>query len=79
MQFRSYATGTKPEDIYKPRPLPEFDVHFSGHGLPKVAVQLPMFNERAVCQAVIDSACEMHWPWRKLKIQVQRTSTSFDV
>jgi beta-mannan synthase len=36
---------------------------------PKVAVQLPMFNERAVCQAIIDAACELRWPAQRLKIQ----------
>ena len=29
-----------------------------------------MFNERAVCQAIIDSACEMHWPHNRCMIQV---------
>jgi hypothetical protein len=36
----------------------------------QVAVQLPMFNERAVCQAIIDSACEMHWPSDRFCVQV---------
>lgn len=29
-----------------------------------------MFNERAVCQAIIDSACEMHWPSDRFCVQV---------
>ena len=37
---------------------------------PRVAVQLPMFNERAVCQAAIDSACEQTWPKGRLFVQV---------
>ena len=36
-----------------------------------MAVQLPMFNERAVCQAIIDSACEMHWPSDRFCVQVR--------
>lgn len=43
----------------------EYALHY-----PKVAVQLPMFNERAVCQAIIDAACELQWPAQRLKIQV---------
>lgn len=38
----------------------------------QVAVQLPMFNERAVCQAIIDSACEMAWPRERFCVQVRR-------
>ena len=30
-----------------------------------------MFNERAVCQAIIDSACEMHWPSDRFCVQVR--------
>ena len=37
----------------------------------QVAVQLPMFNERAVCQAIIDSACEMAWPRERFCVQVR--------
>ena len=40
----------------------------------QVAVQLPMFNERAVCQAIIDSACEMAWPRERFCVQVRRDS-----
>jgi beta-mannan synthase len=34
-----------------------------------------MFNERAVCQAVIDCCCEMDWPAGRLHIQVLDDST----
>lgn len=37
---------------------------------PRCAIQLPMFNERAVCQAAIDSACEQTWPKGRLFVQV---------
>jgi hypothetical protein len=36
----------------------------------QVAVQLPMFNERAVCQSIIDSACELAWPRERFCVQV---------
>lgn len=45
-------------------------VHAALH-YPKVAVQLPMFNERAVCQAIVDAACELQWPVQRLKIQAR--------
>ena len=38
--------------------------------LPRVAVQLPMFNERYVCKTAIDRACELRWPRDRLLIQV---------
>jgi hypothetical protein len=44
----------------------------------QVAVQLPMFNERAVCQAIIDSACEMHWPSDRFCVQVSTAAGSVE-
>lgn len=41
----------------------------------QVAVQLPMFNERAVCQAIIDCCCELEWPSSRLLVQVLDDST----
>ena len=43
---------------------------------PIVAVQLPMCNERAVCQAAIDHACRLDWPAARLVIQVPSNPTS---
>jgi hypothetical protein len=31
-----------------------------------------MFNERAVCQAIIDCCAELEWPAQRLKIQVRQ-------
>ncbi len=45
-----------------------------GDQYPRIAIQLPMFNERAVCQAAIDSACEQSWPKSKLIVQARRRS-----
>ena len=42
-----------------------------GELYPRCAIQLPMFNERAVCQAAIDSACEQTWPKGRLFVQVR--------
>lgn len=38
--------------------------------LPMVTVQLPMYNERAVAQRVIDAACTLDYPTDRLEIQV---------
>ncbi|WP_432799482.1 cellulose synthase family protein [Poriferisphaera sp. WC338] len=43
--------------------------------LPKVTVQLPMFNEFAVVERIIDAACEIDYPKSKLQIQVLDDST----
>jgi beta-mannan synthase len=36
---------------------------------------LPMFNERAVCQSIIDCCCELDWPSSRLYIQILDDST----
>ena len=66
---RAKWTGRKPEDAFQHKTLPNADL--DGLLYPRVAVQLPMFNERAVCQAIIDSTCEMHWPHSRLRVQVR--------
>ena len=38
--------------------------------LPRVTVQLPMFNEASVASRVIDAACRLDYPAEKLEIQV---------
>ncbi|QQE13978.1 glycosyltransferase family 2 protein [Planctomycetota bacterium] len=43
--------------------------------LPMVTVQLPMFNELAVAERVIDAACEINYPKDRLQIQVLDDST----
>lgn len=47
------------------------------YAYPHVAVQLPMFNERAVCQDVIECASNLEWPGTKLVIQVCQTKLVF--
>ncbi len=46
--------------------------------LPKVCVQLPMFNERAVARRIIEAAAAMRWPRELLTIQVLDDSTDLD-
>ena len=43
--------------------------------LPKVTIQLPMFNEAAVARRVIDSTCAVDYPKDRLQIQVLDDST----
>eukprot|EP01025_Chloroclados_australasicus_P030089 TRINITY_DN3014_c0_g1_i1.p1 TRINITY_DN3014_c0_g1~~TRINITY_DN3014_c0_g1_i1.p1 ORF type:complete len:518 (-),score=40.54 TRINITY_DN3014_c0_g1_i1:1280-2833(-) len=62
-----------PESKLALRPLPD-PIHFSQQ-FPKVAVQLPMFNERAVCQSIIEHACKLEWPRDRFCVQVLDDST----
>ncbi len=48
-----------------PRPAARFD-----DALPRVTVQIPMFNERAVAQRVIDAVCKLDYPSDRLQVQV---------
>lgn len=70
---RTCLSGRKPEHEFGARPLPD-PTHFS-LAYPRVAVQLPMFNERAVCQSAIDSAAELVWPRNRFCVQVLDDST----
>lgn len=65
---RTWLSGVRPEDAFSARPLPDL-VRGSG-AYPRVAVQLPMFNERSVCQQCIASSCELIWPRDRFCVQV---------
>ena len=65
-QGRGSGAFTRKETLAAPPPPPQ------------VAIQLPMFNERAVCQAIIDCCCEMEWPASRLHIQVGGGRTAAD-
>ncbi len=53
----------------EPRPAAEFE------RLPKVTVQLPLYNERYVVARLIDSVCRLDYPRELLEIQVLDDST----
>ncbi len=53
----------------RPSPSGQFDE------LPRVTVQLPMYNERLVAQRIIARTCEIDYPRDKLQIQVLDDST----
>ncbi|MGC4032537.1 MAG: glycosyltransferase [Tepidisphaeraceae bacterium] len=52
--------------------------HYSDPELPAITVQLPMFNEDAVAERVIDATCRIDYPREKLQIQVLDDSTDAD-
>jgi cellulose synthase/poly-beta-1,6-N-acetylglucosamine synthase-like glycosyltransferase len=52
-----------------PAPLPELSV------LPRVTVQLPIFNEMYVADRLIDAVCKLDYPSELLEIQVLDDST----
>jgi len=54
---------------HPPRPSRRFEQ------LPPLTVQLPMFNEGAVAQRIIDAACRLDYPRDRLQIQVVDDST----
>ncbi|MFZ1794839.1 MAG: glycosyl transferase family 2, partial [Anaerolineae bacterium] len=47
----------------------------SGQNLPRVTVQLPLFNERYVAERIIAAACALDYPRELLHIQVLDDST----
>src|SRR5690606_30745371 len=53
------------------------NVHAPGElaTLPRVTVQLPMFNEDLVAERIIEAACKLDWPRDRLEIQVLDDST----
>src|SRR5687768_5803018 len=48
---------------------------FTGEGLPRITIQLPMYNEDLVAQRVIDATCKIDYPLDRLEIQVLDDST----
>ena len=54
---------------YNPNPLALFDV------LPRITVQLPMYNEQFVIERLLEAICAMQYPADKLEIQVLDDST----
>ncbi len=57
------------------RKVPRPARRFEEDELPRVTVQLPMYNEKYVAERVIERACELDYPREKLQIQVLDDST----
>ena len=49
--------------------------HFEASDLPRVTVQLPIFNERYVVERLIEAVCKLDYPADRLQIQVLDDST----
>ncbi len=63
--YRKYASGADPKPLRR----------FSDGELPRVTVQLPLYNERYVVERLIDAACHLDYPTDLLHIQVLDDST----
>src|SRR6266852_5299624 len=50
-------------------------VHFPSDNLPRVTVQLPIFNEQYVVDRLLDAVCRLDYPREKLDIQLLDDST----
>ncbi|MDP2344687.1 MAG: glycosyltransferase [Deltaproteobacteria bacterium] len=57
------------------RPAPFAPLTGSESDLPAVTVQLPLFNEPAVCARIVDAAVALRWPRDRLEIQILDDST----
>jgi len=71
MQFSlamAYVRGKKQKIAEKP-------VVFDGHYVPKVTVQLPMFNEMYVAERIIEETAKIDYPREQFEIQVLDDST----
>jgi cellulose synthase/poly-beta-1,6-N-acetylglucosamine synthase-like glycosyltransferase len=55
--------------------VPKPDRIFGEEELPVITVQLPLFNERYVCERLIESVAQFDYPRGKLEIQVLDDST----
>jgi len=55
--------------------VPRPDRIFGEEELPVITVQLPLFNERYVCERLIESVAQFDYPREKLEIQVLDDST----
>ncbi|MDX1566699.1 MAG: glycosyltransferase [Longimicrobiales bacterium] len=60
--------------VARTREPPEAPTRWTGE-LPRVTVQLPVYNERGVVERLIDAACSLDYPREKLEIQLLDDST----
>jgi cellulose synthase/poly-beta-1,6-N-acetylglucosamine synthase-like glycosyltransferase len=60
---------------YKKNKTTEPPGHFQSDELPRVTVQLPIFNEQYVVDRLLDAVCRLDYPREKLDIQLLDDST----
>ncbi len=63
--YSRHARGADPEPLAR----------FADEDLPHVTVQLPLYNERYVCERLIEAVAKLDYPREKLEIQVLDDST----
>jgi cellulose synthase/poly-beta-1,6-N-acetylglucosamine synthase-like glycosyltransferase len=63
--YKKYARGADPAPL----------AVIADEDLPRITVQLPMFNERYVAQRLVDAACALDYPADRLQIQLLDDST----
>jgi hypothetical protein len=61
--------------VRAPMPDPQTVTPDTVHLFPTVVVQLPMFNEKEVCEHVIDAACALEYPRSRILVQILDDST----
>ncbi|KAF3553608.1 hypothetical protein F2Q69_00017385 [Brassica cretica] len=64
----------KPEKVYIWEAM-ENDAECGSKSFPMVLVQIPMYNEKEVCEQSIAAACRISWPSNRIIIQVLDDST----
>ncbi len=57
------------------RDLPRAARRFTPEEMPRITVQLPMYNEAAVTHRIIDAACRLEYPRARFQVQVLDDST----
>ncbi|XP_010525608.1 PREDICTED: probable mannan synthase 3 [Tarenaya hassleriana] len=67
----------KPETVHKWEALKD-DIELGHATYPMVLIQIPMYNEKEVCQLSIGAACTLSWPLDRMIVQVLDDSTDQD-
>ncbi|XP_010521855.1 PREDICTED: probable mannan synthase 3 [Tarenaya hassleriana] len=66
--------GRNPEKVHRWEALND-DIELGHSTYPMVLIQIPMYNEKEVCQLSIGAACRLSWPSDRMIIQVLDDST----
>jgi beta-mannan synthase len=64
-----------PEKVHKWEPINDDDLELANTNYPMVLIQIPMYNEKEVCQLSIGAACRLSWPLDRMIVQVLDDST----
>ncbi|CAN6881139.1 unnamed protein product [Brassica oleracea var. botrytis] len=64
-----------PEKVHKWEAINDDDLELAHTNYPMVLIQIPMYNEKEVCQLSIGAACRLSWPLDRMIVQVLDDST----